>query len=271
MISIIISTYKSNLFAAVEKNIAETIGLPFEIIQIDNPSLMSLTEAYNLGAKKAKFENLLFVHDDVIFETQNWGKIIVENLSNPKTGIIGIAGSNYVPVAPSGWFIMQEKIAQNSEHLHKAFSLDGVFMAVAKNHFEEILFNEDVKGFHGYDLDFSLRMSRKYQNFIIKNIELEHLSLGKIEKGFIDNNIQIRRDVGSDFQNYRNSSLEKAAFINFLNLYFKYYPLSLKNIFTTLEFLPSKKWHWQNLLSFFKIYAKIIRYRKSFLDQKPQQ
>ncbi len=270
MLSIIISTYKPNLFDAVEKNIAKTIGLNHEIIKIENPNLMSLTEAYNFGAKKANFENLLFVHDDIIFKTQNWGEIIAKYLADPAIGIIGIAGSNYVPVAPSGWFVSKEKNIMNCEKLCKTIALDGVFMAVSINHFEDILFNEEIKGFHGYDLDFSLRMSRKYQNLIIKNIEIEHLSPGKIEKAFIDNNIQIRKNLGSDFQNCRNATLEKTAFINFLNFYFKYYPVSSKNILETLTFLPIKKLNLPNLFSFLKVYAKIVRYRKSFSIQNPQ-
>ncbi|SFB80894.1 glycosyltransferase [Kaistella jeonii] len=272
MLSIIISTYKPDLFLASEKNIAETVGVEFEIIKIDNPNLMSLCEAYNLGAKKAIFKNLLFLHDDVIFSTKNWGQIIKNYLEDNTTGIIGIAGSNYIPIAPSGWFIKKQNLVpQDSENMDKAIALDGVFMAVSGNHFEEVLFNENVKGFHGYDLEFSLRMAEKYQNYIVKDIQLEHLSSGKIEKAFIDNNIQIRKELGSNFQKKRDADLEKIAFNNFLNFYFKYNPVSFKNILTTLEFFPVENFNRFNIFSFLKTYLKILKYRKLSAPKPPAE
>lgn len=262
MLSIIISNYKQDLFEDVEKNIAQTIGLEYEIIKIHNPNKMSLCEAYNLGGKKSKFENLLFLHDDVIFYTDNWGEIICNYLKDENCGIIGIAGSNYVPIAPSGWFIKKEEQKIISKQSKKnSIAIDGVFMAVSNKHFQEIQFNEKVKGYHGYDLDFSLRMSEKYQNYIISDIKIEHLSPGKIDGKFVDNNIQIRRELGNDFQKKRDANLEKTAFLNFVNLYFKYHAITVKNIFFTMKFIPFMKTNVPDILAFLKIYCRIIRYQ----------
>lgn len=268
MLSIIISNYKPDLYTAVEKNIAQTVGLQYEIIKIDNPNKMSLCVAYNLGGKKAQYKNLLFLHDDVVFYTQNWGEILCDYLKDSQTGIIGIAGSNYVPIAPSGWFIKKEEGDLKKTEIEKVFAIDGVFMAVSKNHFEEILFNEKVKGYHGYDLDFSLRMAQKYQNYIIKDIHLDHLSPGKIDKAFLENNIQIRKTLGSDFQKHKNATLEKLAFINFLNFYFKYNQVTIKNLITTLNFFPISHFNAQNILAFLKTYLKVIRYQNIFSSKK---
>lgn len=76
IISIIISSYQPNYFLALEKNIAETIGIPYEIIKIDNPNTMGICEAYNKGASKAQFENLLFIYEDILFQTKYWGRVI---------------------------------------------------------------------------------------------------------------------------------------------------------------------------------------------------
>ncbi|HBR11511.1 MAG TPA: hypothetical protein DD740_04740 [Chryseobacterium sp.] len=73
MLSIIISSYQPDYFAALEKNIAETCGIPYEIVKIDNPGVMGICEAYNKGAALAQYENLLFLHEDVEFETKDWG------------------------------------------------------------------------------------------------------------------------------------------------------------------------------------------------------
>ena len=50
MISIVISSYQPHFFAALEKNIVETIGVTYEIVQIYNPGTMGICEAYNKGA-----------------------------------------------------------------------------------------------------------------------------------------------------------------------------------------------------------------------------
>ena len=72
MLSIIISSYQPEFYLALEKNIAESIGIPYEIMKIDNPGIMGICEAYNRGAEKAQYDFLLFLHEDVLFETQDW-------------------------------------------------------------------------------------------------------------------------------------------------------------------------------------------------------
>ena len=81
MLSIIVSSYQPENFSALEKNIAETCGVDYELIKIDNPGIMGIPKAYNKGAKKARFENLLFLHEDVLFHTQNWGENVAGVLS----------------------------------------------------------------------------------------------------------------------------------------------------------------------------------------------
>ena len=50
MLSIIISSYQPQNFSAIEKNIAETCGILYEIIKVDNKNLMGKCAAYNIGA-----------------------------------------------------------------------------------------------------------------------------------------------------------------------------------------------------------------------------
>lgn len=104
------------------------------------------------------------------------------------------------------------------------------------------------------------------QNSIINDIDLEHLSAGKIEKAFLDNNIQIRKSVGSNFQNFKNTRLEKLAFLSFLNLYFKYYDLTFRNLLFSLKFMPVSNFNLSNLIAFLKNFLKIIRYKKNIAE-----
>jgi hypothetical protein len=64
----------------VQSNIASTIGAQWEPIIIDNTiNAMPITKVYNLGASKAKYDILCFVHEDVFFDTENWGLKVVES------------------------------------------------------------------------------------------------------------------------------------------------------------------------------------------------
>ncbi|ROH95779.1 glycosyltransferase [Chryseobacterium daecheongense] len=279
MISIIISSYLPHYFSALQKNIAETIGATYEIIKIDNPGLMGICEAYNKGANRAQYDLLLFIHEDILFQTQNWGEKLISHLNESKTGIIGVAGSSYVPSAPSSWTVSEKynfaNILQGSKentdsfHIHtthqnrnKVFAVDGVFIAINKENYLNFKFNEKLlKGFHGYDLDFSLRVSKKLQNYVVDDILIEHFSAGNLNKEWMDNNILVKQNIGSDFQKEIDSETETKVFLGFLYNYYKYYPVNIKNILDTLRFYP-KKLNFKDQLLIIKKYFNYIRYSK---------
>jgi hypothetical protein len=97
MISIIVCSINDRLFIQFSNSVKETIGADYEIIKIDNNiEKIGISEAYNKGARLSKYEYLLFSHEDVIFETKNWGLKLINhfrNLNNP--GMLTIAGSPY--------------------------------------------------------------------------------------------------------------------------------------------------------------------------------
>ena len=192
MLSIIISSYQPHYYQALEKNIAETIGIPYEVIKVDNPGKMGICEAYNHGAQKAQYDYLLFLHEDVLFETPNWGLILTQLLSKKSIGCVGLAGGDYVSTYPLPWWQNKErrflhlnqistneekKINRLTEHKNVIF-LDGVFIACRRNIFLETRFSDYLQGFHGYDMDFSWRASQTHQNIVSHEITLTHFSAG---------------------------------------------------------------------------------------------
>lgn len=205
MISIIISSYNDQYFNSFCESVAQTIGnTEYEIIRIENRGLMCLGKAYNKGAEEANFDNLLFIHEDTLFRSLDWGKQLIKLNSNPETGVIGIAGENYVSFVPSYWFSSHLKkmhfIQKNTdkeplvldrinfEHNNdneNIKSLDGVFLSCKKKIFEEFKFDESILGYHGYDMDFSLRVARKYQNLVTSLITIEHQSTGQLSKEWL--------------------------------------------------------------------------------------
>jgi len=74
MISIIICSRTTSISDELIQNINQTIGIPFELVIIDNSNnFYSIFSAYNEGVKRSKYEVLCFMHDDIIFKTNDWG------------------------------------------------------------------------------------------------------------------------------------------------------------------------------------------------------
>ncbi|WP_242087550.1 glycosyltransferase [Aestuariivivens sediminis] len=199
-ISIIISTYRENYFNAIEQNIHESIGdVNYEIIRVDNPGVMGICSAYNLGASKAQYDMLCFVHEDVLFKTNGWGEKIISHLEDAQVGIIGIAGTAYKSKIPSSWSIYRpytayylEQCNRKSKKLMMRFSyetsklhtevvsLDGVFLATKYSIWKDCPFDDRTfTGYHGYDMDFSMQILKNYKLFVVFDILLVHFSPGK--------------------------------------------------------------------------------------------
>jgi hypothetical protein len=211
MISLIISTHRLNLLDGLKKSVDETIGVEYEIILIENNGEMGICKAYNIGAQKASFPYLCFVHDDVVFKTINWGNILIEKFKmDNSTGLIGVAGSKYKSLSPGrGWFtgrsdVDRYHIIQGNNKLNtskidtsgmiedfvEVVCLDGVFLFTTKNtwgnnRFDEATFNN----FHCYDLDFSLTVSKSLKLFVTNQLLLQHASKGDLNEQWLRDTI----------------------------------------------------------------------------------
>lgn len=204
MISIIISSYKSELFHSCIESIEKTIGLPYEIVKIDNPGVMSIAEAYNQGIELATNNLLCFIHEDVLLKQQNWGDCLVNVLRNESIGVAGVSGSKVMGLAPGAWWefgghyvqnIIQHSHGEimhnrtddfedtNSEKSIEVAVVDGVFVAFRKS--SNLRFNTKIPGFHAYDLAISLEAHQKcLKVVVVDGILLEHFSSGNIDKGW---------------------------------------------------------------------------------------
>ena len=200
MISVIICSINPELLFNIRKNINDTIGVPHEILYFDNRGeKKGLCYVYNQLAEKASFSYLCFLHEDVIFSTKNWGSTIADIfIDNSNVGLIGIAGSKYKSAYYSGWFSgMKELDCANYSHqyidgLEKVFlspkkianlqevvCVDGVFFCCLKDSWRNTLFDDALlKGFHFYDIDFSLRIAHHSKVVITYDIELTHVTSG---------------------------------------------------------------------------------------------
>jgi hypothetical protein len=199
MISIVICSRNPDISAILKENIQNTIGLEFELIVIDNSAnKYSIFSAYNIGYCQSKFPFLCFVHEDVLFHTQDWGKLLLMHFKDAKTGLIGVAGGKIMTKVPAQWSnegryinVLQYQRKKKTSVLlkepqdfadmrHSAILLDGVFLSARRELFEKIRFDESFSGFHGYDYDISVQSVVKgYKNYIVYDILLEHFSEGR--------------------------------------------------------------------------------------------
>jgi len=215
MLSIIICSKNKTLSKEFVDNINITIGVDYEIIHIDNSeNTHSIFSAYNTGFAKSTSPYICFVHEDVFFHSMNWGDSVIAHLQDRKTGIIGLAGVDLVsrvPAAWSGFFSQSKNIIQSDSTGKKqtkiirlpvdfdqlkrpVIMLDGVFMCMRRELMESMHFDENMKGFHGYDFDISIQSTVKgYVNYVIYDLNLEHFARGRTDGFYYRNLISVFR------------------------------------------------------------------------------
>ncbi len=217
MISIIIASVNKQQLDHVKANISETVGIPFEIITFDNlGGSRGLCEVYNEGVKSAHYDILCFMHEDVNLKTKNWGKIVIDNfVKDSKLGLIGLAGSSYKAIAPSGWFcnggpqkinyinLLQRDKTNSTNTIHhnqnprnekisEVVAVDGVWFCTKKSIALEYPFDETIfKKFHCYDIDFSLSIQQEYKVAVTFEVLLEHFSVGNYDRIWVEETLKL--------------------------------------------------------------------------------
>ncbi len=199
--------------AQVQQNITETIGVPYEVIAIDNSEKRyGICEAYNIGASQSTYKYLCFMHEDIKCHTIDWGKIVLNLLSDLTIGLIGIAGSKLQPNSPSAWHvsmsytrihILQHRLINTTEEireiqldhhnpenesLSEVVTIDGVWFCCRKEVWIKTKFDAiTFQGFHFYDLDFSVQVFLLgYRICVTYDILIEHFSEGSKNISWIE-------------------------------------------------------------------------------------
>ena len=141
---------------------------------------LTLTEAYNQIINESRYDTVILVHDDIEFtdldDYKLWPSELIQRIffNNKDCGILGIAPRcilepeivtrNYTPE-----YFFSEKdsekgvyynyfggeIERFSMEISKDAVVDGMFTAIRKDRIKN-LYDENLKGFHCYDIDFCL-------------------------------------------------------------------------------------------------------------------
>ena len=202
MISIIICSRTASISDELTQNIEQTIGIPYELVIIDNSdNFYSIFSAYNEGVKRSKYEVLCFMHDDIIFKTNDWGSNVIKRFEALNLGAIGVAGSPYYAILPGAWWsgsYITYSLYGEKEYAYQpkkdnalpVVVLDGLWICVRKSLFSMIRFDDSTfSGFHYYDIDISLQIHQQGYNLLnVYDIAIKHSS-GKIDEKWLENAI----------------------------------------------------------------------------------
>jgi hypothetical protein len=245
MISLIVCHRNKTQLERFEKSVAETIGVPHEIIVIDNSKgQYGICEAYNLGASSSKYALLCFVHEDVVFYTQDWGQNLAYYFKDATLGAVGIAGARYFGKKWGSYSSRNGRGAMRLiQHFRKsdprlvdathgngkftdAKCLDGVFIVSPKRVWEEIKFDQETfKHFHCYDIDYTLSVSKRYKVYVAYNILLEHFSYGNYDERYFQERELFQQKweaqlpiYVADFNGLDNNKLEWRLFFGYCDL-----------------------------------------------------
>lgn len=190
-----------------KNHILKTCGLKNVKINAYVNNGEGLTKPYNDLLKKSNTDIVVFCHDDLIFKTNNWGNKLIKHFKrNSDLGIIGIAGTKQLPESGRWWENKKEMRGivehQNGDKswvskyssdignkIDDTVIVDGLFFAVNKNKIKET-FNEEIEGYHFYDVDFCFRNYLKNVNIgVITDIRVLHKSIGETNQEWEDNRI----------------------------------------------------------------------------------
>ena len=183
----------------------KTSGLKnVEVIQKVNNGSKSLSQVYNEIINESKNDIVVFCHDDLEFDTKDWGKRIIKHFDKSDFGILGVAGTTEIPKSGMWWEDKRKMIGivnhKNEgkkweskyskswgDEISECCFVDGLFIAVNKKRIKEN-FDESVKGFHFYDVYFSVKnLLQNVKIGTIYNVRITHLSIGQTNESWEEN------------------------------------------------------------------------------------
>jgi glycosyltransferase involved in cell wall biosynthesis len=180
------------------KHITSTIGVEHNVHCYPNFNEYSLSEIYNKALlEHNNDDNTIFVfcHNDIIFDSKDWGKRLLYKFNNYDYDILGVAGSTFMPENGKWWhdrskmvgIVKHQQLEQTwtSEYSPKFLGIkstimvDGLFMAVNP---DTIIhnFDEEYKGFHFYDVAFCFPNYLDGCNIgVVCDLHITHKSIGE--------------------------------------------------------------------------------------------
>ena len=181
-----------------KKHLINTSGFRnnIEFLGYKNNGEFSLTEIYNRGLLEAKYNIVVFIHHDIIMNTNGWGRKLLKQFDTTDYGILGLAGTTNLSETGRWWddrakmvgivkhsdngHTWESKYSGNfSDKIIETLLVDGLFLAIHKDRIWNT-FDETVEGFHFYEVDFCFRNHLSGTKIgVLFNIKVTHKSVGR--------------------------------------------------------------------------------------------
>lgn len=176
-----------------------------QVIEKVNNGEKSLSEVYNEIISESEHNIIVLCHDDIEFDSKNWGDKLLKNFKkNPDYGILGLAGTKYLDSSSQWWKVPQtmygivnhkhegkkwtSTYSRNiNDNIEEVILVDGLFIALDKTKIVH-KFDETIKGFHFYDLGFTVPNHLDGVGVgVMFNIRVTHLSIGQTNQQWENN------------------------------------------------------------------------------------
>ena len=200
-ISVVVCSDSDAQYTAMAASYGHALaGWPHEIVRIADAK--SLADGYTRGIVRATGEIVVFTHDDVEILAADFGERLVRRLG--ECDVLGIAGANRAtgPAwAFAGWPYLHGSVIypDGSGYRVTAYSrtvpvahgirvIDGVFLAMKREIAVAIGWDaETCDGFHGYDVDFTLRAAQAGLCLAVaSDLGVVHTSYGSFDERWED-------------------------------------------------------------------------------------
>lgn len=241
MISVVILHRNIDFIQKAKTNLKQTIGVEYELIIIDNKNNdFNIFNGYNLGVRKSKFPIICFMHEDLLFHTDDWGKRVLSHFENSDLGLLGVVGGTAMPRVPATWWtkhplnvhyvnLIQHWTRQEppiggyrqeipgtrktrdynnptNKKLNEGIAVDGLWFCVRKELFDRVKFDQETyAGFHFYDVDICFQvLARGYKVMFASDILVEHFSEGHLSKDWFESALIFNKKWRHDLPKFIN-------------------------------------------------------------------
>ena len=188
-------TKKGFSVICVYNNRQKLNDFPFESFMIDNTAnnIKSAARILNETARKARYEYLMFVHQDVTLYSHTWLADAYKDLGTLQhLGSAGVAGKNENGLVASvthgnpPFFVGPERLTSPIQ----VQTLDGCLMIVPLKIFRRISFDEKtIQGWYLYVVDYCLDLVRRgYRNYVLPH-QIYHESTGPSDLRLYENTL----------------------------------------------------------------------------------
>ena len=176
-----------NDYAKMEKYLIGSLKRqhsPYELLAIDNQKGLyaSAASILNHTAQQARYDYLLFVHQDVVLLSDTWLMDVQGRLPSLKQlGAVGVAGKTDKGVAWAS-VIHGDPPAyagpRDLRHTVEVQTLDGCLIVVPRKIFARVPFDESHKGWYLYVAGYCLDLLRNgYKSYVVPDL-IYHASAG---------------------------------------------------------------------------------------------